>query len=78
MDNLEEFIEDWYWDEQSRLFSLETGRFPMEITDYLEQLPLSEPVKTPTSNQAMVGDGILKRIWRFCLKEYDDLRDSKR
>ncbi|MEA3338813.1 MAG: hypothetical protein U9R15_02500 [Chloroflexota bacterium] len=39
---LEEYIEDWYWDEQSHEFARQVGALLFEFMDYLETTGLSE------------------------------------
>ena len=39
---LEEFIQDWYWDEQSHEFARQVGTLLFQFMDYLETTGLSE------------------------------------
>ncbi len=40
--HLEEFIQDWYWDERSHEFARQMGAFLFQFVDYLETTGLSE------------------------------------
>jgi hypothetical protein len=38
---IEEFIDDWHWDEKSKVFATELGKFLLAFCDYLETINLS-------------------------------------
>ena len=38
---IEKCIDDWYWDEESKIFAMELGKFLSAFCDYLETMDLS-------------------------------------
>ncbi|HEY73191.1 MAG TPA: hypothetical protein G4N99_07955 [Thermoflexia bacterium] len=53
---LEEYIEDWYWDEQSHEFARQVGALLFEFMDYLETTGLSEQtIRKHESNCWVIG-----------------------
>jgi len=53
---LEEYIEDWYWDEPSHEFARQVGTFLFQFMDYLETTDLSErTIRKHESNCWFIG-----------------------
>ena len=53
---LEEYIEDWYWDEPSHEFARQVGAFLFQFMDYLETTALSErTIRKHESNCWLIG-----------------------
>lgn len=53
---LERYIEDWYWDERSHEFARQVGAFLFQFMDHLETTGLSERViRKHNSNCWLIG-----------------------
>lgn len=54
--DLEEFIDDWYWDEKSHQFARELGRYLFQFIDQLKTQGLSEKtIRKHTDNCWCLG-----------------------
>jgi hypothetical protein len=63
---LEEYIQDWYWDEQSHEFARQVGILLFQFMDYLETTGLSErTVRKHINNCWVIG-------WLECGYGYHD------
>lgn len=66
MRELEEIIQDWYWDEASHEFARQVGAFLFQFIDYLETMGLSErTIRRHSSNCWSIG-------WLECSYGYHD------
>ena len=64
---LEEYIEDWYWDEPSHEFARQVGAFLFQFMDYLETTELSErTIRKHINNCWVIG-------WLECGYGYHDV-----
>ena len=53
---LEEFVQDWFWDEQSHEFARQVGAFLFQFMDYLETTGLSRrTLRKHSSNCWCIG-----------------------
>ena len=53
---IEEFIDDWHWDEESKVFAMELGKFLSAFCDYLETMDLSvRNLKNQKENVYFIG-----------------------
>jgi hypothetical protein len=53
---LEEFIEDWYWDEESHQYAKELGQFLFQFLDSLKEKGLTErTIRKHTDNCWFIG-----------------------
>lgn len=43
-EEIEAFVQDWHWDEKSRVYAFEMGKFLFSFMDYLKDKGLSERV----------------------------------
>lgn len=42
---IEEYVDDWHWDEDSKKYAFEMGKFLFAFIDYLDDQDLSERTK---------------------------------
>ncbi len=55
-EEIEDFIEDWYWDNSSHEFARQMARFLFQFIDYLEGMALSKStIQKHTSNCWCIG-----------------------
>jgi hypothetical protein len=68
---LERFIEDWYWDEPSHELARQMGTFLLQFLDYLQTTGLSErTMRKHTNNCWCIG-------WLVCSYGYHDAFSPK-
>ena len=46
-EKIEEYVDDWHWDEDSEKYAFEMGKFLFSFMDYLDDQKLSERTKKP-------------------------------
>jgi hypothetical protein len=53
---IEEYVDDWHWDEDSEKYAFEMGKFLFSFMDYLDDQNLSErTIKNHRSNIGLIG-----------------------